>query len=365
LFSSNSLTTGTTMSSERARILLLSDTHLGFDQPRRPRVHRRRRGPDFFQNYDRALAPARDGAFDMVVHGGDLLFRSKVSASLVHQAMAPLFAVADAGVPVFIVPGNHERSRIPYPLLTYHPNVFIFDRPRTFVGDWPGFPIALSGFPFIRNLDRRGFHQALCDTQAFSSDVDARLLCIHQAVEGAQVGVQNFTFRPGLDVIRGRDIPSGFAAILSGHIHRHQLLTADLSGRPLAAPVIYPGSIERTAFDERLEPKGTVRLHITPGRDRGGILAHWSFQELPARPMAVIELHVTGRDAVSLQVEIRSRLASQPVDSVVQLRLEGELAPGAAECLRAASMRDLTPSRMNLSVVIPRTVARSHVATSV
>ena len=27
------------------RILLLADTHLGFDEPRRPRVQRRRRGP--------------------------------------------------------------------------------------------------------------------------------------------------------------------------------------------------------------------------------------------------------------------------------------------------------------------------------
>ncbi len=41
------------------RILFVSDTHLGFDLPRKPRVKRRRRGPDFFENFERALEPAR------------------------------------------------------------------------------------------------------------------------------------------------------------------------------------------------------------------------------------------------------------------------------------------------------------------
>ena len=37
------------------RVLFVSDTHLGFDLPRRPRVTRRRRGPDFFANFEKAI----------------------------------------------------------------------------------------------------------------------------------------------------------------------------------------------------------------------------------------------------------------------------------------------------------------------
>jgi DNA repair exonuclease SbcCD nuclease subunit len=37
------------------RILLIADTHLGFDLPFRPCIKRRRRGPDFFANFERAL----------------------------------------------------------------------------------------------------------------------------------------------------------------------------------------------------------------------------------------------------------------------------------------------------------------------
>jgi hypothetical protein len=64
------------------RVLLLADTHVGFDLPSRPRVAARRRGPDFLANFERALAPARSGTVDLVVHGGDLLFRSRVPARL-------------------------------------------------------------------------------------------------------------------------------------------------------------------------------------------------------------------------------------------------------------------------------------------
>ena len=68
---------------------------------------------------------------------------------------------------------------------------------------------------------------------------DIRLLCLHQTVEGSRV--KGYTFRSGDDIIRGRDIPAGLAAVLCGHIHRSQVLTRDLAGKRLAAPVLLPG----------------------------------------------------------------------------------------------------------------------------
>ena len=105
------------------RILFLADTHLGFDYPFKPRVQRRRRGPDFFRNFDLALQRAHRGEVDLVVHGGDIFYRSKIPARLVEMAFEPLKAVADTGVPVYVVPGNHERSSIPYHILAAHPDI--------------------------------------------------------------------------------------------------------------------------------------------------------------------------------------------------------------------------------------------------
>ncbi len=115
-----------------ARILFLADTHLGLDLPFHPRVEKTRRGPDFFANFRRALQPALDGQVDLVIHGGDLFYRSRIPLALVEMALEPLVAVAERGVPVFLVPGNHERSRIPLHLWTLHPLLHIFDRHRTF-----------------------------------------------------------------------------------------------------------------------------------------------------------------------------------------------------------------------------------------
>ena len=178
------------------RILLVADTHIGFDLPRHPRVTRRRRGHDFLANFRRALAPARQGQVDFVVHGGDLLFRSLVPPATVEMAMEPLIEVASAGVAVFLVPGNHERSRIPLHLWATHPLIHIFDQPRTFHHQMGGRSIAISGFPYVRDIRQR-FSAVLKATGHRSDHADAAILCMHQAVEGARVGPGNFAFRSG------------------------------------------------------------------------------------------------------------------------------------------------------------------------
>lgn len=174
------------------QILFLSDTHLGFDFPFQPRIKRRRRGDDFFANYHRALEPALNGEIDCVIHGGDLLYRSKVPARLVTLAAAPLKDVADAGVPVFLVPGNHERSIIPHFERMHHPNIFVFDRPRTYDLNAGGMHLALVGFPFYRGNVRSSFENLLAATQWKRQKADASVLCIHQSVDGARVGPHEY-----------------------------------------------------------------------------------------------------------------------------------------------------------------------------
>jgi len=326
---------------ETLRILLVSDTHLGFDDPPTPRVGRRRRGPDFLRNFELALAPALRGEVDAVVHGGDLFYRSHIPAALVERAFRPIAQVAAAGVPVFIVPGNHERSHIPYPLFAVHRGVFIFDRPRTFTVAG----VAWSGFPFARDVRAR-FRDLLQATGHCRTGAAARLLCIHHAVEGAKVGTPEFVFTNGPDVIRGRDLPAGFAAVLSGHIHRGQRLWRGLDGNPLPAPVFYPGSVERTSFVERCETKGYLILKIRPGDD-GGRVDGFEFFPLPARPMFRIAVDGLG--------ELRQRLAALPPDAVVRVETMAQLT--------TALLREVAPPSMNIDLagfMRGRTAARER-----
>lgn len=318
------------------RVLFLSDTHLGFDSPRSPRVERRRRGPDFFANFERALEPARRGDVDLVVHGGDVFYRSKIPPGLVARAFQPLKEIAERGIPVYVVPGNHERSRIPYPLLAQHPGIFVFDRPRTFRFRHGGCTVALAGFPYARSV-RASFSDLIEATEWRQEPSTTTLLLVHHAFEGARVGPADFTFGAKPDVIRPSDIPSKVTAVLSGHIHRAQALVRARDGTALPAPILYPGSIERTSFAEKEERKGYLTLAIEPN----GHLRGWRFHELPSRPMIRLELgaHTT------LQ-RLRQRLRDLPPDAVVRLEARGAI----PEALSAASVRALTPDTMNVSL---------------
>ncbi len=333
-------------------LLLLADTHLGFDLPVRPRSERRRRGPDFFANTRAALEPALRGEVDAVVHGGDLLYRSKVSPGLVAAALEPLLEVADRGVPVLLVPGNHERSALPYPLLASHANLHVFDRPKTVVFELNGVRTAFSGFPCEPEGIQSRFRDLMEGTGWREQEADIRLLCAHQTVEGAQV--HNYTFRGGPDVIRGRDIPSHFAAVLCGHIHRSQVLEHDLARRKLAAPVFYPGSVERTSLAERHEGKGFYTITVAPGPDPGGIVVDQVLHELPARPMCCVVVDAGGLDAETLSRRLADEFSGLDPDSVVQVRVEGDLVPDSEAALRIANLRSLHPPTMTVDLRMRR-----------
>jgi len=324
------------------RILFVSDTHLGFDLPSRPRVVRRRRGDDFFQNFERALEPARTGEVDVVIHGGDLLYRSRVPPWLAEAALAPLKRLAESGVPVLLVPGNHERSRMPFPLLALHERLHIFDRPGTLVLEARGVRVAFMGFPYTRNI-RHQFPGILAALNSGAVPADVRVLCLHQCIEGATCGPGNFTFRFGADVVRTADLPRNVAVTVSGHIHRHQVLHP-----PGMHPILYAGSIERTSFAEAAETKGFVVLELA----RSG-LQSFEFRPLPARTMVARTVSFADviKDGVSVHRRLVDVIESTPGDAVVQLRVAGQI-PSA---LTAAALRAVAGARtVTLAIRRPR-----------
>ena len=316
----------------------------------RPRVDRRRRGHDFLANYAAALQPALAGEVDFVVHAGDVFDRSKIVPTLAYQGLEPLRRVADRGIPVFIVPGNHERSRLPHLRFASHPGVHVFDQPRMFHIEVRGTTIAIAGFPYEREV-RACFADVLQRTGWQSSSADLRLLCIHHCVEGATVGPGDYTFTSAADVVRIRDIPSDLAAVFSGHIHRHQVLTTDLARRPVPTPVLYPGSLERTTFAEMGEPKGFMVVRVGVEAATGKARVEWEFRELPARPMIRSEIDVAGMSETALATAVREIIDTAPADAVLSIRLIGELSESQWRAVSSARLRAMAPPTMNVDVV--------------
>lgn len=338
--------------SDEFKILFVADTHLGFDYPFKPRVERRRRGDDFFANYRAVLARALEERVDCVIHGGDILYRSKVPAQLVRMAFEPLAEIAGQGIPVFVVPGNHERSHIPFRLLASQPGIHIFTKPRTFLLKKEDFTLALAGFPYHRDNVRSHFPAVVKATGYLEHSADARLLCMHHCVEGSAVksGQREHVFKYADDVIRIHDIPAGFNAALSGHIHRFQVLTNDLSGQPVPTPVFYPGSIERTSFAEKDENKGFLMLNLAiAGTDRGSI-RRWRFHPLPARPMREMIIDTAGVSADKMKAYLAYIFSTLPEDSILKIRWRGKVSADVRNLLSARSLRAMAPPTMNIEL---------------
>ena len=269
------------------RLLFLSDSHLGFDMPMRNGTGKRRRGDDFFRVFDEALKPAMNGDMDLVLHGGDLFFRSRIPVWLTREVLKRIQELSKRGVPFCFVPGNHERSQIAHPILWGMEHVHVFEEPKTVVLTIRGITLSISAFPFFRGNIRTQFRKVLANTGHHGNTADIRILCMHQIVEGACVGPVGFQFNGGPQVIRGADVPHQFAAIFAGHIHRHQILQMQTESNDYPCTVVYAGSTERTSFAERDETKGYIMAELGSSGDGRGEVRHISFRPVRTRRMYV------------------------------------------------------------------------------
>lgn len=319
------------------KIIFLADSHLGFDFPLRPKKEKRRRGTDFFNNFDKVLAYAKESKADLLIHGGDLFYRTLLPMPIVDMVYERIFKFAQSGIPVVIVPGNHESSRLPTSMFLQHPNIYYFSRPQVYNFNLKGLAFDIAGFPCIRKNVKEKFPDILKEIKLNLNDETIKLLCMHQTVEGAKVGPSDYTFRFGSDVIPIKDIPANYELILSGHIHRSQILWAGNK-----TPVIYPGSIERTAFAEIGEEKGFYEIVFNQKREYS-----YKFIELSTRPMIDIILKEKNYTKQSLKKEIAHKIKEIPSDSVIRFKMTND---ENLAMLNVKLLDQLVPITMNYQI---------------
>ena len=324
------------------KIVFFADTHLGVDYPINPKVDHRRRGEDFFNNYQKVLDYAIEIQADLVLHGGDFFFRSKVPAPIVDKAYDILYNFAENDIPFVIVPGNHERSVLPSSILMNHKNIYIFDESSTFFFEKKNAIIGITGFPNIRNGIRLQFEQVFKEATEGNPGLDIKLLLMHQAIQESKI--EGFTFRYGIDVLPLEMLPADYHAVLSGHIHKAQIFHYEKRGDKI--PVIYPGSTERTSVVEMAEEKGFYEL-IFEESDSRWELIEMKFHILPTRPMIRLDITKLTEDENVLRNLLEAELSKLNLNSVVRLRCE---IPETRKLLTAELLRELTPEAMTLTL---------------
>lgn len=296
------------------KIVFLADTHLGFDFPMHPKKSKRRRGPDFFTNFDRVISYSQENNVDLVIHGGDLFYRTLVPQPIVDMVYDRIGNLAQFGIPIVIVPGNHESSKLPLSLFLHHPNIHYFTKTQVFKFNFKNINLDIAGFPCVRKDIKTRFSGIVNELQPqLSANADIKLLCMHQTVEGAVVGPSDYVFKNGKDIIPKGDLPIDYNLILSGHIHRSQVLHESEK----STIVIYPGSVEKTAFAEKNEIKGFYQITIDDN-----LSIEFNFIPLPARPMEDIYLSEMSYTNNSLKREIVEKVSILSPDSIIRFKLK-------------------------------------------
>ena len=319
------------------KIVFFADSHLGFDFPLRPKKEKRRRGIDFFTNFDLILDYAKTNKADLVIHGGDLFFRTRVPAPIVDMVYERIFNFAQTEIPIVIVPGNHESSKLPVSLFMQHANIHYFTKPQVFQFRLNEIDFDVAGFPCVRNDVKSVFSGIVSTIQTQLRPDSVKFLCMHQAIEGSRVGPANFTFRQGNDVIAIDDLPNNYDLILSGHIHRAQVLYTQNK-----TPVIYPGSIERTAFAEKDEDKGFYEINISTQKE-----CSFRFIRLNTRPMVDITLEKDSYSLSDLKSEILKVINEIRPDSIIRFKMKNS---SNLPLLNVKLLDEIIPSTMNYQI---------------
>ena len=223
--------------------------------------------------------------------------------------------LAEAGIPVLLIPGNHERSAFPFDLFHGAGGVFVFDGPKSLSLNLGGYEVGIAGFPFIREDSRRAFLRALEETAYEELRTDFNILVTHQAFDQAVVGPVEFIFLKGRsDTVSRVYVPHDFEYIAAGHIHRYQKLPHPM--KP-GLNFVYPGSTQRMSFAEMYEEKGFVEGEVI----ENGIITRRI--PLPSHDMEIVDIEAAGRDAQDCQSTIKSQFWRFHEDLVLRFNLTG------------------------------------------
>lgn len=326
------------------RILHLADLHLGVENYGRvdPATGLHSRLNDYLDRLDEAIAIGMAEGVHLVLIAGDIYKNRTPNPTHQREFARRVHRLRSAGVPVFILTGNHDIS--PAAGRAHSVEIFdalgvegvtIADRPRLHQLATAAGPLQIIALPWVtrHNLmtrdEMRGASFATIEyelrrrLESFVEDAARRLdlaipalIAFHGSLDGAQLGAER-AMTLGQDLVLPRSVMAqpGVAYVAMGHIHKHQALSHD-------PPMVYPGSIERVDFGERDEPKGCVLVTISAGK------ASWEFRPLAARPFVSIEKDVRGSSDPLDQVRVligRHDLHDAVVR--VELRAEREQVP--------------------------------------
>jgi exonuclease SbcD len=337
------------------RILHFSDLHIGMENYGEidPDSGVNGRVMDFLRRFTEVVDYALEHEVDLVLFAGDAYKTREPNSTYRREFARRIKRVADAGIPVVLLVGNHDLPSQEKRASTLEifrtlgvPNVTVAGRDRLHrLTTRRGEVVQVATVPYpirqrllereeyadktIAELDAAVQQIVAENIRALAEQVDPALPAVllgHFSVSEARYGSER-------SVMLGRDVVVLKSALADpawdyvglGHIHRHQELN---NGQH--PPVLYAGSLERIDFGEEAEPKGFVVAEVKRGE------CAWAFHPVSARRFVTIRADLRAEaDPLAAALDAIGR---HNVDGAV-VRLTLQMLPEQEGLLRDADVR--------------------------
>ncbi len=348
------------------KIIHFADLHLGIESygVLNPQTGLSARLEDFLSAFDKLVEYAVSEGVELVLFCGDAYQRKDPTQTYQREFAGRLMKLSRAGIPVVLVPGNHDLHPSPnkassvdiFSVLTA-PNgnaaathvrgegteetsqapVYTSRRPQVFNIPTRNGKVQVLSVPWLwrSSLTAKEEYKALSydslnqemsgivtelvgrESQSISSDSPA-ILASHLWVTGSKLGSeQSYTLERDYSLLPSSLALSAFDYVALGHIHSRQSFALD-------PPVVYAGSLERIDFSDEGIPKGFYLVEIDESKPRERRKTQYKFIELPARKFISIDMKAAADDAnpqASLMQEM-ARRQEEVKDAIVRLNIQ-------------------------------------------
>ena len=354
------------------RILHFSDLHIGVENYGRidPATGLSTRLGDFLGALDEVVDFALSHDVDLFLLAGDAYKGRDPSQTHQREFASRLYRVASAGIPVFILIGNHDLPNASsranaveiFPTLQV-PNVHIGDNLQTYLVQTPAGPLQIVAVPWPRRgrlLTREESRGLTIDqvreeiesrmTEAISrrlSELDPTVPAIltgHVTINGSTVGTERSMMLGNDHVLLASAVHRPeLEYVALGHIHKHQVLRRE---PPIMA---YSGSLQRVDFSEEADEKGFCLVDLDPAASCGQRLVDFQFHRVNARRFVTVDAAVTSGDPDPTATVLRAIARHDVADAVVRVRIR---LPAEAEALlREAEIRQALQSAHYIAAI--------------
>lgn len=324
---------------DRIRLIHFADLHIGMENYGRldPATGVNGRVLDFLHRFDEVIDCGLEREVDLVIFAGDAYKRRNPSPTYQRAFARRIKRLADAGVPVVLLIGNHDLPT----MVQRASSVDIFrtlDVPNVVVGRAETVhrietkrglvQVATVPYPVRQRLlahdEYRGLSIEKLDEalegivtdniRALAREVDPDLptvLAAHLSVSGATYGSER-SVMIGRDAVVLKSVVADPAwdYVALGHIHKHQSLNQDEQ-----PPIVYAGSLERIDFGEEGQPKGFCWVELARDGGASDWTAEWEFVELDARPFVTVRADV--REALNPLMTLQQTIAEHDLEGAV------------------------------------------------